>query len=163
MADVSNFANIICDVCHKMAIGWITANDGNVSVHVMRTPCHKLFNGSPVKFYHSEKLVIKYERRSDREVSVLQASKNAYSLLWRTRRCELLFTLIHQLQLDSSSACSIVDTYSLIESAICYRFEFQLLGVYFNNGSFPDTELHHTYKNTTWCCQKPWTLTVVVM
>ena len=45
---------LICDVCHKMwQLGWVAANDGNISVKMEHLLDHSI--GNQQKFYYAGK------------------------------------------------------------------------------------------------------------
>lgn len=71
MANIDEQKEIICDICHKMwQLGWVAANDGNVSVKlddgtILATP-----TGMSKSFITPEKLI-----RIDSEGNVLEAAE----------------------------------------------------------------------------------------
>lgn len=71
MSNIEEQKELICDICHKMwQLGWVAANDGNVSVKlddgtILATP-----TGMSKSFITPEKLI-----RIDREGNVLEAAE----------------------------------------------------------------------------------------
>ena len=76
----------ICDVCHKMwQLGWVAANDGNVSVKLPDGNFICTPTGISKSFITPEKLVKNQRSRRDfgsqRRLSALLGNENAHALL----------------------------------------------------------------------------------
>ena len=71
MENLSEIKDQICDVCHKMwQLGWVAANDGNVSARLADGTILATPTGMSKSFITPEKLV-----RLDRAGNVLEASE----------------------------------------------------------------------------------------
>lgn len=92
MQNINEIKDQICDVCHKMwQLGWVAANDGNVSVRledgrILATP-----TGMSKSFITPEKLVLLDPEGNVLEAAEglrLQRNQNAPTLLRQAGRCD---------------------------------------------------------------------------
>lgn len=71
MTDIQIIKDQICDICHKMwQLGWVAANDGNVSALLNDNTILATPTGMSKSFITPEKLI-----RVDRKGNVLEAAE----------------------------------------------------------------------------------------
>ena len=123
----------ICDVCHKMwQLGWVAANDGNVSVRIDEDTIIATPTGISKSFITPEKLV-----KLNMKGEVIEANEGfrPSSEIKMHIRCyeerDDVRAVVHALKVQLLSV-----QFQLHHSEFLQQWKFQM-------------RLHHTYKNTT--------------